>query len=72
MNLKHRIKVNVFDPCKNKSTILTGGDHDFRSRLLTKLLGGKVGVLVLMPEGGAVSSVEIHEVPDGGDADETV
>ena len=28
--------------------------------------------LVLMPEGGAVSSVEIHEVPDGGDADETV
>lgn len=72
MNLKHRIKVNVLDTCKNKSTILTGGDHDFRSRLLTKLLGGKVGVLVLMPEGGAVSSVEIHEVPDGGDADETV
>ena len=72
MNLKHRIKVNVLDPCKNKSTILTGGDHDFRSRLLTKLLGGNVGVLVLMPEGGAVSSVEIHEVPDGGDADETV
>ena len=72
MNLKHRIKVNVLDTCKNKSTILTGGDHDFRSRLLTKLLGGKVGVLVLMPAGGAVSSVEIHEVPDGGDADETV
>ena len=72
MNLKHRIKVNVLDTCKNKSTILTGGDHDFRSRLLTKLLGGKVGVLVLVPEGGAVSSVEIHEDPNGGDANEAV
>ena len=72
MNLKHRIKVNVLDTCKNKSTILTGGDHDFRSHLLTKLLGGKVGVLVLVPEGGAVSSVEIHEVPNGGGTDETV
>ena len=30
MNLKHRIKVNVLDPCKTKSTILTGGDHSFR------------------------------------------
>ena len=40
--------------------------------LLNKLLGGKVGVLVLVPEGGAVSSVEIHEEPNGGGADETV
>ena len=72
MNLKHRIKVYVLDPCKTKSTILTGGDHNFRSRLLTKLLGGKVGVLVLVPEGGAVSSVEIHEDPNGGDANEAV
>ena len=72
MNLKHRIKVNVLDPCKAKSTILSGGDHNFHSRLLTKLLGGKVGVLVLVPEGGAVSSVEIHEDPNGGDANEAV
>lgn len=72
MNLKHRIKVNVLDPCKNKSTILTGGDHSSRNRLLTKLLGGKVGVLVLVPEGGAVSSVEIHEMAGGGDANEAI
>ena len=72
MKLKHRIKINVLDPCQNKKTVLTGGDHSFRSHLLNKLLGGKVGVLVLVPEGGAVSSVEIHEDANGGGADEAV
>lgn len=72
MKLKHRIRVNVLDPCQNKETILSGGDHSLRSRILNKLLGGKVGVLVLVPEGGAVSSVEIHEATGGGDANEAV
>ena len=37
-----------------------------------KLLGGKVGVLVLVPDGGCVSSVEIHEEPSGGEINEAL
>ena len=72
MKLKHRIKVNVLDLCQDKQTILTGGDSSFRSRLLNKLLGGKVGVLVLVPDGVCVSSVEIHEEPSGGEINEAL
>ena len=70
-NLKHRIKVNVLDQNQNRKTILSGGDGTFRSRLLNRLLGGKVGVLVLVPDTGMVSSVEIHEGA-GGRTDEAV
>ena len=72
MNLKHRIKVNVREPDTNgKRTILTGGDKSIRNRILSRLLGGKVGVLVLVPEGGSISSVEIHR-HGGGDMHEAV
>ena len=70
-NLKHRIKVNVLNANQDKQTILSSGDRSIRSRILSKLLGGKVGVLVLVPEGGMVSSVEIHE-DAGGRTDEAV
>ncbi len=70
-SLKHRIKVNVLDQSQNRKTILSGGDSTFRSRLLNRILGGKVGVLVLVPDGGMVSSVEIHE-DTGGESDEAV
>ena len=65
MKLKHRIRVNVLGDDRDAKTILSGGDRSIRSRLLSKLLGGKVGVLVLVPDGGSVSSVEIHELPRG-------
>ena len=72
MKLKHRIKINVLDPCQEKRTLLSGGDGSIRSRLLNKLLGGKVGVLVLVPDGGSISSVEIHEITGRGECVEAV
>lgn len=66
-NLKHRIKVNVSgNPGNETQTILKGGDCKVRNRRLSRFLGGNIGILVLVPEGGSISSVEVHSEAKGG------
>lgn len=61
MNLKHRMKVRICDEQDTAETILTSGESRLRSRMVNRLLGGKIGVLLLVPEGKTVRSVEICE-----------
>lgn len=61
MKLKHRIKINVSVPGEEPRTILEGGECQVRSRKLSKLLGNRIGVLVLVPEGRSISGVVVSE-----------
>lgn len=65
MKLKHKVCINVTDPKGHKETVLKGGVRVIPRRFLTFLLGERTEVLVLTP-GRTVSSVEIHEVVEGG------
>lgn len=67
MKLKHQIKINVSDGLGDKSkTVLKGGQCVVRSSKLSKFLGSRVGILVLVPEESAISSVEVSRAPSGG------
>ena len=69
MRLQHCIKVRVSrNPGEESRTILKGADCKVRSRKLSRFLGGKIGILVLVPEGGSISSVIVSEDPQGGAA----
>ena len=46
MNLKHRMKVRICDEQDTAETILTSGESSLRSRMVNRLLGGKIGVLI--------------------------
>jgi hypothetical protein len=59
--LRHNVRVVV-----GGKTALDGGERRLRSRALDLLLGGKVGVLVLVP-GDGTRSVEV--VQDAGEGD---
>lgn len=65
MKLKHKVCIKVTDPKGHKQTVLKGGIRTIPRRLLTFFLGESMEVLVLTP-GQSVSSVEIHEVLEGG------
>lgn len=65
MKLKHKVCIKVTDPNGHKQTVLKGGIRTIPRRVLTFLLGESMEVLVLTP-GQTVSSVEIHEVLEGG------
>jgi len=68
MNLKHRICISVSRPNNGTSEIIKSGSRMIRSKLLNFLFGEKVGVLILTP-GRTVETVEIREIPRGGDDD---
>ena len=68
MSLKHKIRISVSRPKRGTSEIIRSGSREIRSRLLNFLFGEKVGVFVLTP-GRTVQSVEICEMPEGGEAD---
>jgi len=65
MGLKHKVTINVANPGGNSSPVLQSGSGRFRSRLLTRLFGAKVGVIVVTP-GDSVGTVEIKEVSESG------
>lgn len=67
MKFKHQIKINVSDGDKSK-TILKGGQSVVRSSKLSKFLGSRVGILVLVPKESEISSVEVSRAPSGGAA----
>lgn len=63
MKLKHLINVKVSGgPGEGTKTILKGGDCWIRNSKLARFLGNRVGVLVLVPDGGSISRVEVKEV----------
>lgn len=65
MKLKHKVCINVTDPKGYKQTVLKGGIRTIPRRILTFFLGENMEILVLTPD-QTVSSVEIHEVVEGG------
>ena len=69
MKLNHCIRINVSrNPGEESRTILKGADCKVRNRKLSRFLGGKIGILVLVPEGGSISSVVVSEDSRGGAA----
>jgi len=67
MNLKHKVCISVGRPNYGTSEVIKSGSRTIRSRLLDFLFGQKVGVFVLTP-GSSVETVEIREVPTGGES----
>ena len=67
MDLKHSVHINVLRPSGERDPVLQSGRTSIRSRVLNRLLGNKVGILVLMP-GDSVGAIEVREVPEGGAA----
>ena len=61
MKLRHRVRVNVCGPGGGPEAVLETVRGTIRSRLLRRLAGNRYSVLVLMPAGMRVESVEIHE-----------
>lgn len=68
MSLKHKVRISVSRP-QRKSEVIRSGSREIRSKLLDFLFGEKVGVFVLTP-GRTVETVEIRELPEGGDDDD--
>ena len=66
MRLRQRIRVNVAGPDGGKEAVLETARSTLRSRLLRRLVGGRVVVPVLTPAGRNVESAEIHESRDAG------
>jgi hypothetical protein len=58
--MKHKIRINA-----RNEEVIQGGQRTIRERILTFLLGRKVGVHILTL-GRSVESVEISEILEGG------
>lgn len=69
MILKHKVRINVTKPDGVWEAVLNGGNKSIRSRFLNRLLGNKIGVLVLTP-GGSVEAIEVREIKEGGNRGE--
>ena len=64
MALKHKITINVTDPCGMTQTVLSGADLKLPARLLRFLFGDFTQVYLLKP-GQSVESVDVKEVERG-------
>lgn len=65
MNLRHKVSICVTRPDGGKTTVLRGGSRMIRNRLLNRLFGEKVGIIVVTP-GESVETVEIKEIKQMG------
>lgn len=65
MAMKHRITINVTDPCGKTGTVLKGADARLPARLVRFLFGDFTQVYLLKP-GQSVESVDVKEVEEGG------
>ncbi len=65
--MKHKISIRVGRSVEAPE-IIKSASRTICGKLLSLLFGEKVGVLVLTP-GKSVETVEIHELPEGGDSD---
>lgn len=68
--MKHKVKISVTDEQGNKQQVLKGGIRTLPKKLLAWLLGEDMDILVLTPS-RSVQSVEIHEVKEGEDSNES-
>lgn len=64
MGLKHRVRLRITRTGGNKDTIFRGGSRRRRGKLLNRLSGGRMSVLVISP-GDSVSAIEIIEEKGG-------
>ena len=63
MELKHKIRINITRPDGEREAVLSGGSKSIRSKLLERLFGKEMGVLVITP-GDSVQTIEIHEIKE--------
>lgn len=68
--MKHKVRINVADEQGHKHQVLKGGVRTLPKKLLAWLLGEDMDILVLTPS-KSVHSVEIHEMKEGEDSDES-
>lgn len=66
MRLKHKVIINIADRRGKKITVLKGADVRLPQRLLKFLFGDFTQVYLLSP-GQTVESVDVKEIPAGGD-----
>ena len=66
MPLRNLVRVKVTSPYGDRKTVLRAGDGTLRSRKLSRLLAGNIGVLVLVPEGGEIGNIQVHVDEKGG------
>ncbi len=66
MRLKHKVIINIADRRGQKTTVLKGADVRLPQRLLKFLFGDFTQVYLLSP-GQTVESVDVKEIPVGGD-----
>ena len=69
MSLKHRVRISVSRSERRTSEVIRSGSREIRGKLLNWLFGEKVCVFVLTP-GSTVETVEIQEMPEGGEDDD--
>jgi hypothetical protein len=67
--LKHKVCINV-SSCGDKTSVLKSGQKTLRSKFLDFFLGRETGVFLLTP-GRSVELVEIKEISEGGNSDDT-
>lgn len=66
--MKHNLKISVSKEPKSGG-IVACRNVSFREKLLTRILGGKERMMVIVP-GNSVAAVSITELAEGGDTDE--
>lgn len=66
MQLKHKVVINIADRRGKKTTVLKGADVRLPQKLLKFLFGDFTQVYLLSP-GQTVESVDVKEIPTGGD-----
>lgn len=64
--MKHQLQINVSQAPKGNG-IVQCRNVSLRERLLTRLFGKREKVMILVP-GSTVESVDITEVPEGGES----
>ena len=64
--MKHKLKISVSN-CGSGNDIVACKSITLREKILTKLLGPKHKLMILIP-GNTVESIDISEVPKEGEA----
>ena len=61
MKLSQRVRVHVAGPGGDRGPVVETARGSLRSRMLARILGDRYGVLLVMPRGTHVESVEVVE-----------
>ena len=65
--MRHKLKISVSKEPQNGGGVVRCRSVTLREKMLTRLLGRKERVMILIP-GNTVESLDITELPEGGAA----